>query len=81
MKKSITRRHFLAGAGLTLAVAYPLGADPNPMRSTIFTRVAWVLPSELFGRPTRGEPPARPYGCPRPPPRTVGVFGWLTRTA
>ena len=36
-------------------------ADPNPMSSTTFTSVASVLPSELFGRATRGKPPARPY--------------------
>ncbi len=37
-------------------------ADPNRTSGTFFTRVASVLPSELFGRATRGEPPARPYG-------------------
>ncbi len=36
-------------------------ADPNRMSGTFFTRVASVLPSELFGRATRGKPPARPY--------------------
>jgi len=36
-------------------------ADPNRTSSTKFTSVASVLPSELFGRATRGKPPARPY--------------------